>query len=125
MPGPGAARLPTGLLAVNSIRLSAVQFLNASPAKVERLCLPGAIEEYTTIELPATVKPISIPKDVDASNALATYRARYARDGNSIKVSRKLEMNFPSTVCSPDSLILYREILEQVRRDTSAQMTYE
>jgi hypothetical protein len=99
--------------------------LNSPPAKLDRLCYPGVIEEFGTIELPASIKPSNIPKDVEASNALVSYSAKYSREGNTIKVFRKLDMRFPTTVCKAEELNAYREILEQVRRDTSAQMTYE
>jgi transglutaminase-like putative cysteine protease len=124
-PGPGAVRLSTGLLSINSLRLNATQMLNSPPAKLDRLCYPGVIEEFGTIELPASIKPSNIPKDVEASNALVSYSAKYSREGNTIKVFRKLDMRFPTTVCKAEELNAYREILEQVRRDTSAQMTYE
>jgi hypothetical protein len=125
LPGPGAARLPTGLLSVNSIRMTAMQFLNSPPAKVNRVCLPGVIEESSTIQLPAGAKPINVPKNVESANEMAAYSAKYERDGSAIKVSRRLETRFPSTICTPDQFTVFREVLDQVRRDTSAQMTYE
>lgn len=125
VPGPGAARLPSGLMSMNSIRMVATQVLNSPPAKMNRVCLPGTVEEIAEIQLPGSVKPTRIPKNVEASNPMGTYTSKYVQDGTKITITRKLEMKFPTTICKPEQIDVYRELLEQVRRDTSAQMTYE
>jgi len=125
IPGPGAVRLPTGLLTASPIRVVAMQTLNQPPFKTERVCIPGVFVETATIQLPDVSAPTNLPKDIEAANAVATYRAQYSRNGNEVKVSRTLEMNFPRTTCTPEESAQFREILEQARRDTSAQMTYE
>jgi hypothetical protein len=125
LPGPGATRLPSGIMSMNSIRLAATQFLNSPQPKMHRLCLPGSFEEISEVHLPASIKPANLPKNTSVSNAMGAYTSNYVQDGAKITITRRLEMRFPATVCKPELFDVYREIMEQVRRDTAAQMTYE
>jgi transglutaminase-like putative cysteine protease len=125
LPGPGAVRLPTGILGASSIRLAALQNLNQRAWTIDRMCIPGQFIETSTIKLPLSVTPNNIPEDVEIANAVANYRAAYSREGNIIKISRTLTIGDTNTICTPENSAQAREIFEHVRRDTSAQMTYE
>lgn len=126
LPGPGATRLPSGLFSMNQLQQMSTTMLNAPKQRVDRICFPGVFEEHSTMQMPAAMKLNNLPKAVGAENAFAKYQSSYSlATNNTITVSRRLELKFESTVCSADDMVVFREIAEQMRRDTAAQLTYE
>jgi transglutaminase-like putative cysteine protease len=125
IPGPGATKLPSAMLSPASLLSLAINTLNSPPAHVDHVCPAVDIEETSTIQLPDKIKATNTPKNIEVSNSIANYRATYMIEGNTIKTVRKLQTKFPGPVCKPEQMAAFRDIVDQVRRDTAAQMTYE
>lgn len=86
------------------------------------LCGGGvSVEEYE-LEFPATMKILSIPKDVVLSDAFIDYTATYRKDANSLSIRRELIDKTSANICSPDYAAGYKKSLLGIVKDLKAQI---
>jgi hypothetical protein len=76
------------------------------------VCDSTSTEDRYTINLPEHIAISSTPINVQHQTEHINYHATYQLEGNLMKVSRKLTVQYPSRKCSPD---MYPEMLEAIR----------
>jgi hypothetical protein len=76
------------------------------------VCDSISAEDRYTINLPEPIAISTMPIDVNYQTEHIQYRASYRLDGNLMKISRKLVVQYPSRKCSP---AMHPEMLEAIR----------
>lgn len=84
----------------------------------------AAVEDYI-IELPKTVKVLSIPDDMKVANDLLSYAATYKLKGNILVVKRTLDDRVKGNVCPPQMFSEYKKIAEKVMDNLKEQVLYK
>ncbi len=84
----------------------------------------NAIEEYT-IELPKTLKVLSIPDNLKIANDYVSYTATYKLKGNVLNVKRTLDDRTKGNVCSPKIFEEYKKIAEKAIDNLKEQVLYK
>jgi transglutaminase-like putative cysteine protease len=82
------------------------------------------VEDYV-IELPKTIKVLSIPANLKIINELASFKATYKLKGNTLLVSRVLEDRMKGNVCSPQVMLQYKKIMGPVLDNLKEQVLYK
>ena len=82
------------------------------------------IEEYE-IKLPPNMKIISLPKNSEFSNSIASYKSTYSQESRTIYVTRKLVDLHPGLVLEPSQMPAVLEKSKAIARDLRAQIVYE
>lgn len=124
IPGPAAFSIDpliTGAMSISGMLASSVD-----PEKhADVVCTSGkSIEEYV-IELPAGVKILAIPDDLQVGNDLLAYAATYRIKNNVLTVTRSLDDRTRGNVCPPQVFMAYQKIAEKVRDNLSMQVLYK
>jgi transglutaminase-like putative cysteine protease len=83
-----------------------------------------ATEEYV-IELPRTVKVLSIPENLKVANEFASYSATYRLKGNILTVKRTLDDRTKGNVCSPQITAAYEKLAEKAMDNLKEQVLYK
>lgn len=123
LPGPGAMRVPAGL---NSFSGIAVAFAPFGPATRESplIFLGRHISETVQIDLPSGVKVSALPRPVQITSSFGTYSSAYAQTGQSITVTRSLDLTTHSALVEAAQYPELRKMALAVKRDLSAQIVY-
>jgi len=122
-PGPGALRLPDGLNSFNSI---AASFANFAP-EARVYAMPWVnkhVTETITIKLPDDVKVPNLPKPAKITSPYINYESSYAANGQSIVVTRTLDIDMPTPLVQPDEYPALRKVALAVTRDLRTQLVY-
>ena len=123
LPGAGAFYIHPPL----NVSTPIYSFLQATmePETVDVTCSSiNATEEYT-IELPKTVKVLSIPDNLKVANDFVAYSASYKLKGNILSVKRTLDDRTPGNVCKPQVFIEYKKIAEKALDNMKEQVLYK
>ncbi|AZQ53729.1 DUF3857 domain-containing protein [Burkholderia cenocepacia] len=123
VPGPGAMRVPRGLGGFNTIA-SAFDWAGSARRKTPFLFKAGRFSEITKLELPASMKVLSLPKPVTVTSPLGTYTSSYALEGSTISATRTLELNSPRPYLQPDEYPEFRRMARSIKHDLAAQIVY-
>jgi transglutaminase-like putative cysteine protease len=124
LPGAGAFYIypPIGIV-------PSIQDLLRSTLEPEKeadvTCFSGtALEDYV-IELPKTVKVLSIPDNLKVANDFVSYTANYKLKGNVLTVKRTVDDRTKGNVCSPQFSAEYKKIAEKVMDNLKEQVLYK
>jgi hypothetical protein len=126
VPGPGAFYifpLMNGGTSIQNMLGYAAQM--EIDKDVDIACRSGNITEEYSLELPKTVKVLSIPKAMNIANSFVSYKSTYARKGNILTVRREIDDRTKGNVCSPQVAAAYKKIAEKVMDDIKAQILYK
>lgn len=94
-------------------------------AEVDVSCTGMTLVEDYVIELPKTMKILSIPQNLKAANEWAAYQASYRRKGNTLVVHRQLEDRTPGNVCPPAMMQSMKKLAEQIVDNAKEQVLYK
>lgn len=88
------------------------------------VCIGGTFVEHGTVALPRGLAPIYVPRDLRIDISPIHYAAHYVFDPVSrvVQVSRRLQADFGTQVCSPAVFDAMRNTLTRIARDVSAQI---
>ncbi len=123
LPGAGAFYIHPPL----NVSTPIYSFLQTAmePETVDVACSSiNATEEYT-IELPKTVKVLSIPDNLKVANDFVAYTASYKLKGNILTVKRTLDDRTPGNVCKPQVFVEYKKIAEKAIDNLKEQVLYK
>jgi transglutaminase-like putative cysteine protease len=81
-------------------------------------------EEYV-IELPKTMKVLSVPDNVKVANDFVSYAATYKLKGNVLTVKRTLDDRTKGNVCSPQFIAEYKKIADRAMDNLKEQVLYK
>jgi hypothetical protein len=88
-------------------------------------CTSAALTEGYEIELPKTMKVLSVPEDLKISNDFAAYNATYRVEGNVLHVKRAIDDHTKGNVCSPKVMAQYKSFGDKVMDDLKSQVLYK
>ena len=124
LPGAGAFYIDSLLGITGSIQ----SFLTHSmepEQEADVVCASGAATEEYVIELPKTLKILSVPDDLKVANNFLSYHASYRLKGNVLTVKRTLDDRTKGNVCSPQVFVDYKKLGDQVMDDLKSQVLYK
>ncbi|KVM79894.1 hypothetical protein WJ61_04420 [Burkholderia ubonensis] len=110
---------PTGGIATQ------VQGWLAEPVRTQAwVCIGGAFDETAQIALPANVAVTDVPADTAVRDRFVDFASHYVFDASArvVQITRRLRAHFGRQVCTPDDYAAMRASLEQIERDTQAQI---
>lgn len=81
-------------------------------------------EEDYLIELPPGARIAALPRDVDVEEGNVAFRATHRREGNRIRISRRLDDRTPGPVCSPDYNAGYARTMQRIMPTLREQIVY-
>ena len=93
--------------------------------EADTVCLPMSAAESYVIELPKTMKVLSIPSDLKVTDAPFSYDATYRLKGNVLTVRRTIEDRTKGNTCSPQVLAKYKKGAEKVLDNLKEQVLYK
>ncbi|WP_175781939.1 DUF3857 domain-containing protein [Burkholderia cenocepacia] len=123
LPGPGAMRVPRGLGGFDTVA-TAFEWAASARRNSPLLLKTGRFSEITQLELPTSMKVLSLPKPVTVNSPLGTYTSSYAVAGSTISVTRTLELNSPRPYLQPDEYPEFRSMARSIKHDLAAQIVY-
>lgn len=124
LPGAGAFHIgiPLGIVAsIGNFLQGAVE----PETEADVTCTNGVVLEDLVIELPKTVKVLSVPNNMKVANDSLSYAATYKLKGNVLSVKRTLDDRTKGNVCSPQTLAEYKKIAEKVTDNLQEQVLYK
>ena len=123
LPGPGALIVLTGVPMPSPIQ-DLAEMVNQPEITFPMLCLGGEKVETTLLTLPDSIKVTLLPRPVNVQNAYGSYRSTYEQNGQTIKVERRLVVQTPRGLCTPEMYPQIRELGQSIGRDMRAQILY-
>lgn len=88
-------------------------------------CSSGVVKEEYVIELPSTMKVLSLPDDMKIANDFVSYEASYALTDNVLTVTRVLDDRTRGNVCPPQVFTEYRKLGEKVLDNLKSPVLYK
>jgi len=124
LPGSGAFYISPPLGIVGSIQ-AALQTATEPEKEADVACSGGALIEDYVIELPKTVKILSIPGNMKINDEFLSYTASYKLKGTVLTVKREVEDRTKGNVCSPQFFARYKKVAERVTDNLKEQVLYK
>lgn len=88
-------------------------------------CWSGStIEEYE-IELPKSMKVLSIPENLKVTGDVSSYEATYKMKGNKLIVKRTFDDRTKGNICSPQMIAKYKVFADKVMDNLKEQVLYK
>lgn len=88
-------------------------------------CTSGMLVEDYVIEMPKTVKVLSVPNDTKITSDFLTYTASYKLKGNILTVKRNLDDRTRGNVCSPQFMAEFKKVAEKALDNIKEQVLYK
>lgn len=114
---------PPGAESMRGIYATASSETNAAPF----YCNDSLREETYTVQFPATVPIIAIPRSSRFGNEAGEYEATWKREGQQVVASHRLVLKAihgPDQLCQPADYPAFRDLYQYVRRGFRAQIVY-
>ena len=111
---------------MNSFNSIAASFANFAP-ETRAYAMPWLnkhVTETITVNLPDDVKVPNLPKPTKISSPYVNYESSYLLNGQSIVVTRTLDVDLPGPLVQPDQYADLRKVALQVTRDLRTQLVY-
>lgn len=122
-PGPGAIPIPMGLSSFSGIRAALEQA--GLPARAYAMPYVGRlIGETTIIVFPDHIAIPKLPSATRISSPLGAYSSSYQASGQTITVTRQLELRLAGPLLEPAHYIHFREMARKIKRDLRTQLVY-
>jgi transglutaminase-like putative cysteine protease len=121
-PGPGALMTPVGLAPGGIAGLG----INKPVEKRQwqYSCVSRVFEDNYRIQFPTTVVLGELPNGVTYNQAGINYQSTYEKNGQSVVVHRKLQVERPSDVCTPQDNEAWKSFHAVLQRDLRSQVFY-
>lgn len=89
------------------------------------VCSSGTASEEYVIELPATMKVLSVPDDMKVANDFLSYEASYTLKGNVLTVKRAIDDRTKGNVCPPQVFVEYKKFGDKVLDNLKSPVLYK
>ncbi|MBV8049061.1 MAG: DUF3857 domain-containing protein [Paludibacterium sp.] len=120
--GPTAVVLPTGGDTVVGLA-SFVSWGGAQPTRRTPTMLDnGYYQETVTLQLPAGIDVLALPRATRTESPLGYYESAYRRVGHAVEVRRELVLKDNAPVLAPERYPLLNQLVHAVARDLRAQI---
>lgn len=90
----------------------------------DTVCTSGTVVEEYVIELPKSMKILSMPDNVSLKSSLQSYEARYKLKGNVLSARRDFNDRTPTSICSPKVQQEYLRLGNPIAENLSTQILY-
>ncbi len=124
LPGPGAMSIRSPYDGLGDMT-NFISDVNEPDATVNFLCYGAYAKQELTVDLPAGVKVLAVPKDVEIKGKYQTYKATYQVQGSTFTARRELVDRTPGPVCAPAVEVEYRKFETAVRKELREELLYE
>jgi hypothetical protein len=128
VPGPFGLGLPTlsSLQGPAPIVRTAEDYVsNTKHRESEMVCYNVDRHEHFSLQLPANVKLLSIPSNMDLAEGAFHYTATYKLHDKTLDVERTLTVNRGSRICAADVYEHYRPFFQRVMSNLRSQVLYQ
>ena len=88
-------------------------------------CFPGSQREELSLILPPGRGISSLPRDMEITNDLISYRSHWTRDGRKVIVTRMFETRVQGPVCDGEIRKSLMAVLPRIRDDMTAPIGFE
>ena len=104
----------------------AVSGLVQEPERGQDFVCPS-IDAEDTLEfrLPPRARVLALPRPLLVEDGNFAYRSRYARRGNTVAVTRRLQFRHTQATCSPEDYRRMRPALDKMMRDLRTQVVIQ
>ncbi len=82
-------------------------------------------EENYRLNLPGSIKIVSLPRDVSFRDKNIRFESQYTLENQSLVVRRVLTVDYASRVCTPEDHEKYVKAVQVMRMDLRAQVMFE
>lgn len=117
---------PTGVPALSSLVGGIAQNVFAFASEKDRTqgfgCLAGETQEQARFEFPKEVTVLAVPKPQSLQQAGFDYQATYAKEGNTVLITRYFKFAHANTVCSPEDFKAMKPVIESMVNDLKGQI---
>lgn len=121
-PGPGALMTPVGL--APGIIAGIANYSPLEKREWPYTCWSRILEDTYRIEFPAKAVLGPLPKGLAYAHNGIVYSSTYVRDGRTVEVHRRLEIQRARNVCTPADNDAWRAFHALLQRDLRAQIFY-
>lgn len=124
LPGAGAFYIDPPLGSARSIQ----EFFTYSmePEKeADVVCSSGTATEEYVVELPKTMKVLSVPDDMKIANDFLSYEASYTLKGNVLTAKRAIDDRTKGNVCPPQVFVEYKKFGDKVMDNLKSPVLYK
>ena len=122
VPGPAGWRIPVGLIS-SGVR-DQLNLRLADTRRTPFICSPGTVIERYQIRFPSNIQIRAMPSNVRFEGKWLVYSASYARDGEVVRVERKIIKRYGKSVCGADEWEEFKGFQAAIRRDLRSQFVY-
>jgi len=128
VPGPFGLGLPTlsSLQGPAPIARTAEDYVsNNKHRESEMVCYNVDRHEHFSLQLPTSVKLLSIPSNMDIADGAFHYKASYTLRNKVLEVERSLTVSRSSRICAADVYEHYRPFFQRVMSNLRSQVLYQ
>ncbi|MEH6436460.1 DUF3857 domain-containing transglutaminase family protein [Massilia sp. DD77] len=100
-------------------------FIQEPERRQDFVCPAIDAEDELQFRLPPRARVLALPRPLAVEDGNFAYRSRYARRGNTVSVTRRLQFRHTQATCSPDDYRRMRPALERIMRDLRTQVVIE
>jgi hypothetical protein len=120
---PGARALATTYASLSTVA-NAVAGMPWESAHSRIVACPAVdAADETRYRLPKEVKVVALPAPVNVVHGGVFYRAAYERQGNAVKIERRLTFRNGRPTCTPAEVRALQPALERIARDLRSRIT--
>lgn len=123
LPGPGAMVAPLGLSSFSNIA-STFEAFGPETRDFAMPLVSRNVSETIQINLPDNMKVPNLPKPADITSQFGSYRSSYAANGQTITVTRVLNIALPGPLLQPEQYPEFRKMALAVMHDLRTQLVY-
>jgi len=87
-------------------------------------CEPFAVEDSMTIELPAAMQVLYVPKNLSIRQDGLDYQATYSRDGMRYHLARRVVAGNPRGWCTPQEYQALRPAMNRISRAMHGRLVF-
>ena len=117
---------PTGVPALSSlaggIGQNVFSFMSEKDRTQNFTCASGTIKETARFDFPKEVNILAVPKAVSLNTGGFNYQTTYAREGNSVLITRSYVFAHPEALCSPQDFVAMKPAIEGMVNDLKSQI---
>jgi transglutaminase-like putative cysteine protease len=119
---PGPSGLPTTYSFWGGLGETVFELAEEKLRRQDFVCAPIDAEDELGYSFPKNVRIVALPKSLSVSDGNFSYRAEYARKGNTVLVKRRLNFRHDGLVCTAAEFKRMLPMLERMMRDLRSQV---
>jgi transglutaminase-like putative cysteine protease len=119
---PGPTGLATSFSFWGGLGETVAELAQEKDRQQDFVCPAIDMEDELGFRLPRTVHVVALPRDIAVAGHNLSYRAAYARKGNTVVVKRSLRFTHDGPVCAASEYKKMMPLLDRMMRDLRSQV---